>query len=447
MPPSVSPANGHRYSDVLTLVLGSNRKRKLTYIFVATCVLVLFLFAREAYSYADSLAIPHTRIYTPQEVVSDTRLPEMPSAMPPPPIQPVVFSFIMWSEDSAAEGAQLIKTILMYSSGPVDIHVICDDVAESLLRGRLSLVQRPSHHIRVWFRKPSWQAMLDRIEREGAIKTDHSAGLPGLMKLFIHEILPSNVTKSIFVDTDALFISDPTLIWDIFSTLKPSTAIVMGSHPDQQAPEWHYASKICSCVMLLNLEKLRSIRLMDSSIYREMGGVKALSPEAFVAKYGLPGGDGTGRYDNVRLGDQGYWWAIVDYHPDLFEPLSYDFEVTSCLLQTYHAGLGDELISMEEEQKHQIFVKDTPQEGITVLPKLLHFNCLHGTPRYMNWKGWSDPADELTVRWGPALSYHVGYKWIWLNKGRPNNPDQILEMFTVSNVVFADQLAERSNQL
>lgn len=271
----------------------------------------------------------------------------------------------------------------MYSSGPVDIHVICDDVAESLLRGRLSLVQRPSHHIRVWFHKPSWQAMLDRIEREGAIKTDHSAGLrkspsrisfasvndlpyispvAGLMKLFIHEILPSNVTKSIFVDTDALFISDPTLLWDIFSTLKPSTAIVMGSHPDQQAPEWYYASKICSCVMLLDLEKLRSLRLMDSSIYREMGGVKALSPEAFVAKYGLPGGNGKGRYDNVRLGDQGYWWAIVDYRPDLFEPLSFDFEVTSCLLQTYHAGLGDELISMEEEQKHQIFTENTPQQ-------------------------------------------------------------------------------------
>lgn len=194
MPSPLPQANSHRYSDVLTLVLGSNRKRKLTYIFVATCVLALFLFAREAYSYADALTIPHTRIYTPQEVVSDTRLPETPSTMPPPPIQPVVFSFIMWSEDSAAEGAQLIKvcmlvqirvyfiltscqTILMYSSGPVDIHVICDDVAESLLRGRLSLVQRPSHRIRVWFHKPSWQAMLDRIEREGAIKTDHSAGL------------------------------------------------------------------------------------------------------------------------------------------------------------------------------------------------------------------------------------------------------------------------------
>ncbi len=60
----------------------------------------------------------------------------------------------------------------------------------------------------------------------------------------------------------------------------------------------------------------------------------------------------------------------------------------------------------------------------------------------MDWKGWSDPTDELTIRWGPALSYHVGYKWIWLNKGRPGNPEHVIEMFTISNIVFADQLAK-----
>lgn len=187
------------------------------------------------------------------------------------------------------------------------------------------------------------------------------------MKLFIHEILPRTVTKSIFVDTDALFISDPALLWDQFSMLRPATAIVMASHPDQNAPDWHNASRICSCIMLLDLEKLRDLRMMDSSIYRELGGVKAFSPEAFEVMYGLPGGDGKGRYDNVRLGDQGYWWAIVNHRPDLFEPLKYDFEVTSCLLQTYNIGLGDEMMTMEEEQKHQIFTKDTPQE-VTSLP-------------------------------------------------------------------------------
>lgn len=104
------------------------------------------------------------------------------------------------------------------------------------------------------------------------------------------------------------------------------------------------------------------MRLMDSSIYREHDDFLALSPEAFKAKYGLP--KANGRYDNVRLGDQGYWWAIVDHRPDLFEPLSYDFEVTSCLLDTYLTGLGNELTTIEEELSHQIHTKDTPQEVI-----------------------------------------------------------------------------------
>lgn len=185
------------------------------------------------------------------------------------------------------------------------------------------------------------------------------------MKLFVHEILPPSVQKAIYVDTDALFISDPTLLWNIFDGLKTSTAIVMSSHPDQDAPEWHHASRICSCVMLLDLGKLRALRMMDSSFYRDDPNgphPPALSPPAFKAKYGLPGEDGHGRYDNVRLGDQGYWWAIVDYRPDIFESLSYDFEVTSCLLDSYMTGLGDDSISEAEELARQIHTKDTPQE-------------------------------------------------------------------------------------
>ncbi|KAF8163060.1 hypothetical protein B0H34DRAFT_652031 [Crassisporium funariophilum] len=353
----------------------------------------------------------------------------------------------MWSEDSAIEGALLIKSILLYGTRPSDIHIICDDAAEKLLRTRFTLVQRPAHRIRVWFYKPSWQSMLDRVEREGTIKTDHSAGLPGLMKLFIHEILPPTVKKAIYIDTDAFFIADPAMLWDTFDALKSKTAIVMPSHPDLDSPEWHHASKICSCVMLLDLEKLRLLRLMDSSIYRQQNLLPtALSPDTFKAKYGLPGGDGHGRYDNVRLGDQGYWWAIVDLRPDIFEPLSYDFEVTSCILDMYQAGLGNELITEQEELSHQLHIKDTPQEGQAVFPKLLHFNCLHDTTIYMNWSGWSDPSNSLTIRWGAALSYHTGFKWIWLNKGRRDRPEQSLEMFTISDVVFADQLSVKKRR-
>ena len=114
------------------------------------------------------------------------------------------------------------------------------------------------------------------------------------MKLFIHELLPPSVEKAIFVDTDAFFISDPALLWDVFDTLRPQTSIVMSSHPDQDAPEWNNASRICSCVMLLDLAKLRKDRLMHSNVYAKINPDnpgKALSTAAFKAMYGLPGGD------------------------------------------------------------------------------------------------------------------------------------------------------------
>ncbi|KAJ7043362.1 hypothetical protein C8F04DRAFT_944400 [Mycena alexandri] len=353
-------------------------------------------------------------------------------------VDPVAFVLIAWSEDAASEAALLIKSVLIYNSSPSEFHIICDDPAEKYIRARLALIRRPLHPLAVRFYQPTLQSMMDRIDREGSIHTDHSAGAAGLMKLFIHEILPPSVKKVIFVDTDAMLIADPTLLWNTFDDLKPTTAFVMASHPDHEAEEWHNASRICSCVMLLNLQKFRDMRLMDSSIYRADTSGRyppALAPSAFRAMYGQPNGE-DGRYDNVRLGDQGYWWAIVDHNPQLFEPLSYDFEVTSCLVDSYLTGLGDEMSTEEQELSRQTHVKGTPQEGIVILPKLLHFNCLHGTPRYLEWPGWSDPTNPLTVRWGPAVTYHVGFKWIWLNKGKPNatSPD-----ITTTSVKFADE--------
>ncbi|KAF5358050.1 hypothetical protein D9756_001781 [Leucocoprinus leucothites] len=386
-----------------------------------------------------SLEPPQTTVFVTKtvnapEVIKTAVVEQAVTSTTPPSQEPVVFVLIMWSKSSAVEGALLIKSILMYNSSPSEFHIICDDEAEGFLRSRFALVNRPRLNVWIKFYKPDWQSMVDRIEREGSISSDHSAGIPGLMKLFLHEIVP--VKKGIYVDTDAFFISDPTLLWNVFETFKPSTAIVMSSHPDQDSPEWNHASRICSCVMLLHLEKLRSRRLMDSSIYRTDSSGRfppALSPEAFRAMYGLPGGDGHGQYDNVRLGDQGYWWAIVSHLPEIFQPLSFDFEVTSCLLNTYNIGLGDDDTQESLELSRQTFLAGTPQEGDVVLPKLLHFNCLHGTDVYMEWEGWSNPDDILTQRWGAALKYHAGYKWIWLNSGQSS-----LHLET-GGVVFADE--------
>ncbi len=64
----------------------------------------------------------------------------------------------------------------MYTSGPVDIHIICNEEAQVYLEKRLALVKRPRYNILFRFYRPTWQDMLDRIEREGTIHTSHAAG-------------------------------------------------------------------------------------------------------------------------------------------------------------------------------------------------------------------------------------------------------------------------------
>ena len=41
------------------------------------------------------------------------------------------------------------------------------------------------------------------------------------------------------------------------------------------------------------------------------------------------------------------------------------------------------------------------------------------------------------MRWGAAVRYHVGFKWIWLNHAQTNDTKITLE--TVRNVKFADE--------
>ena len=67
-------------------------------------------------------------------------------------------------------------------------------------------------------------------------------------------------------------------------------------------------------------------------------------------------------------------------------------------------------------------------------------NCLEETPRYYEWKGWSDPTHSLTQRWHPAVQYHVGVKWIWLNKHPKGRAGATLTMETTHDVMFADEV-------
>jgi hypothetical protein len=65
----------------------------------------------------------------------------------------------------------------MYTSRPLHFHIVCDGVARVYLETRLRLLTHPVHNISVRFYQLSYETMRDRVSREGAINTDHSAGI------------------------------------------------------------------------------------------------------------------------------------------------------------------------------------------------------------------------------------------------------------------------------
>lgn len=52
----------------------------------------------------------------------------------------------------------------------------------------------------------------------------------------------------------------------------------------------------------------------------------------------------------------------------------------------------------------------------------------------------------MAKRWKPAVDYHVGFKWLWLNRGHAESP---VDMQVVTDPVFADRrfAMEHPNEL
>jgi hypothetical protein len=86
---------------------------------------------------------------------------------------------------------------------------------------------------------------------------------------------------------------------------------------------------------------------------------------------------------------------------------------------------------------------------LTSFPRHTHTlssNCLDGVSVYYTWPDWSNPELSLVKRWKPAVDYHVGFKWLWLNRGRAGSP---VDIQVVTDPLFADQrfALEHPNEL
>jgi hypothetical protein len=196
----------------------------------------------------------------------------------------------------------------------------------------------------------------------------------------MHELLPS-VKRAIFVDTDMLFVVDPFLLWNTFSTLRPNQMIAfptLGPNSD--------SSRICTCVMLLDLAAMRNAKrpFMSSSLVPSWSQ-DALSTKAF--KMALSGDGMIQSAERTKLvkfdpmsplyGDQGIYHVIWTHFPDLFAHLSLRWDVTHCRkgyglqLGRWHESGGEEM-SETEQVRSQFYMEGAPEKFEQLLPGILH---------------------------------------------------------------------------
>jgi hypothetical protein len=98
------PDHSQPQYDLLAVLFGANRRRRLHLLVLVALTLSFLLFA-ELFLPLPGIIHTHPSITTKNETLAP---------IPPPKLEtePVVFSLIMWSEDAAAEGALLLKVDL-----------------------------------------------------------------------------------------------------------------------------------------------------------------------------------------------------------------------------------------------------------------------------------------------------------------------------------------------
>ncbi|SJL01432.1 uncharacterized protein ARMOST_04754 [Armillaria ostoyae] len=333
---------------------------------------------------------------------------------PPPPPEPIVITLVLMGESVAHEGSVAIKSAIMHTSRPLHFHLICTQNNIPYLEKKFALFTRPAYDIQVTY----YPLTAERVRERG-----HRAGIGEnwnvLTKVFMHELLV-DVDKTIFIDTDMIFLVDPLELWNDFKHFEAHTLMsfpTLGptSHPGQ----------ICSCIMLMNLALMRnpSAMLMPSSLLPETEQSSlAAMPFARGISDGIPSpmADETVSFDpyNPFFADQGIFHVIWYYRPTMFRHLSMRWDVSTCRQQL---GLslghfGEDLEEDMTEEEHigrQIALGGSGEEHTLMSPGVLHFNCQGDRDDIWLWEDNHNPS----AKFGPVITTTLRYKWVWLNRG------------------------------
>ena len=81
----------------------------------------------------------------------------------------------------------------MYTNGPVEFHLLVDDISQTYFESLFNIVEGPAFDVKVFYYHVTWDEMFDRMnrvapgnaesDRYGAIRPSHQSGPLGIMKV------------------------------------------------------------------------------------------------------------------------------------------------------------------------------------------------------------------------------------------------------------------------
>lgn len=217
-------------------------------------------------------------------------------------------------------------------------------------------------------------------------------GLWGIAKMTIPWLLP-DISFFAVLDTDMVFIRDPARLWAEFGygngDGNSEWAFKMPLFPAGGKPS---VNNICSCVVLVDSVRARSANIWPHLVRRSLAAaIERGGRETTWYKPKL-------RQWHIGHGDQGLYWLLLRYRPELISGLNPRWNTDRC--HNWKSALN-------------------PKSGINI--GLLHRNCAGSDARKT-----SDQANDF-------FRYYQKFRWQWMV---PDNG-------TGHNVVITTQSAVR----
>lgn len=127
----------------------------------------------------------------------------------------------------------LLKSILFYRRNPIVFHFVSDYVARKILNHLAKTWALPH----VTFRFYRAETVIKDVMW---IPNKHYSGVYGLLKLTLAKILPEWVEKAIVLDTDVIFATDISKLWNIFRYFNNAQAIGLVENQS----DWYIPGKL-----------------------------------------------------------------------------------------------------------------------------------------------------------------------------------------------------------